>query len=210
MMSNTDSPPVLLFEHDVPVTFCEAACTGRHIACDIETSGLDWRNDRIATCQIYVPNYAVALVRFNSGRPTNLIGLLENRSVVKIFHHAMFDLRFLVNKHDCKPANVKCTKIASKLLHKDDRTHTLAELVKRYFQVEIDKGQQSSDWFRPNLTPTQIKYAAVDVLFLPALLDVLLGELETMGLREYAERCFAHIPTQVWLEVRGYTGIYEY
>jgi ribonuclease D len=192
------------------VVFSEAACASHCIACDIETSGLDWRNDRIATCQIYVPNHAVALVRFDGGRPTNLIGLLEDPAVAKIFHHAMFDLRFLVNKYDCDPANIKCTKVASKLLRKGEHSHSLTELVKRYFQVVIDKGQQKSDWFRPDLTPTQIKYAAADVLFLPALLDVLLGELETMRLREYAERCFAHIPTQVWLEVRGYTGIYEY
>jgi hypothetical protein len=34
-------------------------------------------------------------------------------------------------------------------------------------------------------------------------MDVLFTKLREADLLDYAERCFAHIPTQVWLEVKG-------
>ena len=122
----------------------------------------------------------------------------------------MFDLRFLVHKYRFGPANVKCTKIASKLLHKNEKIHSLVPLLKRYLQLDIEKKEQKSDWFRPDLSSAQIQYAIADVRFLPALLDILLDRLENVGLREFADRCFAHIPTQVRLEVEGYEGVYDY
>ena len=62
------------------------------VAWDIETSGLDWRTDQIATCQLYVPGGDIYIVRIQ-GKPQNFLPeLLEDSAVLKIFHHAMFDL----------------------------------------------------------------------------------------------------------------------
>jgi ribonuclease D len=205
-----DLSTVDIFQQDIPESFCQIASKNGIVACDIETSGLDWRADKIATCQLHVPDMATAIVRLNGDRPMNLIGLLENKMVSKVFHYAMFDLRFLVNRWSFNPLSIKCTKIAAKLLRMDMPSHSLMELLKEYMGIHIDKSEQKSDWFRSNFTQQQIAYAANDVIYLYPLLSILLDQLANKLLRDLAEECFSHIPTQVRLDVAGYQGIYEY
>ena len=209
-MKLIDPATIPLHQADLPSTFCEAARRVGTVACDIRTSGLNWRQDRIAICQLYIPDHESVILHRLESRPERLIALMEDGSVRKLFHHAMFDLRFLAHKWRCDAANVACTKIGSKLLDRGAASHSLTHLLSRFLGIELDKHEQKSDWFRATLSAEQIKYAIGDVIYLPRLMDVLLAQLTTAGLRDYAERCFAHIPTQVWLEVEGYSGVYEY
>ncbi len=82
---------------DLPADFAEALACSPRVAWDVETTGLAWHHDRLATCQLFSGDVGVAVVSLSDVRPARLAALLENPSVEKVFHHAPFDLRFMVH-----------------------------------------------------------------------------------------------------------------
>ncbi len=201
------------FEEDISKDFLSAARRHGTIAWDIETSGLDWRSERIALCQLLVKEQGLSIIKIKkrNRKPPNLAAILQDSSVQKVFHHAMFDLRFLCYHWGVNAQNVACTKIAAKLLDPEKTEGlTLSKLVHEYFGVTLDKGSRKSDWLTWGLSPQQWKYAGDDVKYLPDLLDSLLKELDKKNRRDLAMRCFAHIPTQVQLEIQGFRDVYGY
>jgi len=136
---------------------------------------------------------------------------LPNPAVKKIFHHAMFDLRFMVYRWHVVPETIACTKIAAKILDRENtESHSLKALAERYLGVVLDKTEQTSDWLAVHLSRDQLVYAARDVIYLPALLDTLEQELRNRDLLSLAHSCFAHVATRVQLDVLGYGDIYTY
>ena len=103
---------------DIPLEAYDNAVHVGLVAWDIETSGLNWNEDLISTCQVYIPGTKIYIVRINETQPTYLGQLLSSPTIRKVFHHAMFDLRFMVNKWHFPISNIACTKIASKVLYK--------------------------------------------------------------------------------------------
>lgn len=202
---------IIIYDCDIPQQFFDSVKQTQVVAWDIETSGLDWRNDRIGICQLYTPNEPVAIIRIGNVLPERLRFLLSDSSVRKIFHHAMFDLRFMGYQWKLLPQNVACTKIASKLLDVENKNrHSLQSILKQHLGVVINKDEQVSDWLSVNLTREQIIYAAKDVMHLISLLEVLEKELRSRRLLELAHLCFRHIPTRVQLDILGYGDIYSY
>jgi ribonuclease D len=181
------------------------------IACDIETSGLDWSSERIAMIQLYAPGEATAIVRVNGKTPDRVTALLADDRIVKLFHHAMFDLRFIARQWGVHARNVRCTKIAAKLLYPHDRDRqSLNALISDHLGIRIDKSEQLSDWSARRLSHSQLAYAANDVIHLPALFDVLRDRLEAAALWDLATACFDHVPTRVKLEVGGFGDPFSY
>jgi ribonuclease D len=180
------------------------------LAWDIETTGLDWRAERIGTVQIQVDEKTY-VVRVDDRTPHRLKALMEDPSILKVLHHAMFDLRFMAHQWGVTPANVACTKIASKLVNPEMpcKDHSLAPLVERYLGVTLDKGPQTSDW-TGELNPAQLQYAANDVRHLWRLYEALDEKIRRKGLLDLRERCYAHLRTQVELEVRGFPDVFAY
>jgi ribonuclease D len=60
-------------------------------------------------------------------------------------------------------------------------------LVLELLGIEIEKGEQRSDWLRRPLTQRQCEYAAIDVAHLPAVHDQLLDRLERRGMLAWAQ-----------------------
>ncbi len=202
---------IVLYDHDIPNQYFDCVCKAKVVAWDIETSGLDWRNDRIGICQLHALNEPVAIIKVSDIPPKKLQSLLSDASVRKVFHHAMFDLRFMSYHWKVLPQNIACTKIASKLLDiKNESKHSLQSVLKQYLGIVIDKNERLSNWLFGELTKEQISYAAKDTMYLLSLLDVLESKLESNGLIELAHVCFAYIPTRVRLDILGYGDIYSY
>ena len=209
-MQETQLPITKIYKQDLTKQYFDAACHTGIVACDIETSGLEWRVDKVATCQFYIPDGPAAIVRIDDSFPEYIVMLLSDKSIKKVFHHAMFDLRFMVHKWHFSPQNISCTKIASKLLDRNLEKYSLQVLLDRYLKVGIDKSQQRSNWSSTNLTKAQKVYAIKDVLYLPILLETLEQELLQKNLLDLTQACFDHIPTRLMLEMLGYEDVYLY
>ena len=209
-MQSANLPVTKLYQQDLSKEFFYTACDAGIVSCDIETSGLQWQVDKVATCQFYLPNGPAAIVRIEENIPQHIVSLLSDQAIKKVFHHAMFDLRFMVYRWHFSPQNIACTKIASKLLDKHLEKYSLQILLHRYLQIQLDKTQQTSNWSLPSLTKAQKTYAIKDVLYLPALLEILEQELRQKNLLDLTHACFAHIPTRLQLEILGYKDVYLY
>jgi ribonuclease D len=142
-----------------------------------------------------------------------LISLLEDRDVPKVFHHAPFDLRFMMHQWSAKPASIRCTKVASKLIDPSapNETHSLQNLLGHYVGVGLNKGSvRTSDWTASQLSQEQIEYAAADVLYLPTLLRSLTERLEHLGLDRLYDKCCEFLPTRALLELGEYPDVFAY
>jgi ribonuclease D len=197
---------------DIAKDFLFAAERKTHVAWDIETSGLDWASERVGFCQLYVPSVGIQLVKMKKNcAPQNLVRLLSNPNVTKVFHHAMFDLRFLCYHWNTRAANVVCTKIASKLIAGDKSSdHSLSSLLKHYFGVVLDKRERTSDWLTWQPSAAQMEYLSNDVIHLPNLYDLLTQKLQELDRLELAKRCFEHLPTRVELEIGHFGDVFQY
>ena len=145
----------------------------------------------------------VQFERSNTSSP-NLIRVLGDTDVQKIFHYARFDMAALKHALKTDVQNVYCTKIASKIARTYTNNHGLKDLCKELLSVEISKKQQSSDWGNSNLSKDQITYAANDVIYLHQIKN----KLEEMLVREnrqlLVDACLSFLPTRVELDLRGW------
>lgn len=208
----TPTPEFNLVEGDVSADFEWAVRDARIVAWDIETSGLDWRFDRIATCQLHVPNVGTQVIQVNGHQPDRLRELLMSERVTKVFHHAPFDLRFMRHHWKAHARNVACTKILSKIVRPEatSEEHSLKPTLKRFLGVTLDKSQQTSNWLSASLSHEQLQYAARDVEYLVPLLETLMDEARGSGVADIAERTFAYIPTRVETDIRGCGDVFAY
>lgn len=176
---------------------------GPLVAIDTEAMGLHMHRDRLCLVQLSNGDGHCHLVQIIPGqeRPQNLIMLLENPEITKIFHFARFDVAALYNAFNVVTAPIYCTKIASKLTRTFTDKHGLKELCKEFLKVEISKQEQTSDWGAKTLTEEQKKYAASDVLHLHKLKHCLDAMLEREDRVTLAKSAFDYLPTRAILDV---------
>jgi ribonuclease D len=176
------------------------------VAIDTETMGLNPHRDRLCVVQLSFGDGNAELVQIAQGQTEapNLIKLLQNRSILKLFHFARFDLAALAQTFGVMPEPVYCTKIASRLTRTYTDRHGLKDLVRELVGVEISKQQQSSDWGAAGLSEAQQAYAASDVLYLHQLKEKLDVMLAREGRTDLAAACFAFLPTRARLDLAGW------
>ncbi|MDG4794455.1 hypothetical protein [Micromonospora sp. WMMD1082] len=192
-------------------TFATLRSSGE-FACDIETTGLDPNRNSIGTVQIHARGIRSIVMQVSDAHPVNLCTLIQDARVRKVFHHAMFDLRFMAASWRVQPQNIACTKIASKLLlpHADSARHSLRALLKERLNVSISKDERLSNWTNSSLTAAQIGYAVADVEHLLPLLNSLEHDLHGAGLIELFEGCNSFIPTRVRLDLGDWPDVFIY
>lgn len=179
---------------------------GASIAIDTETLGLNPHRDRLCVVQLSRGDGSADIVQIvkDGPRPENLIRLLVDPSVLKLFHFARFDVAVLRHAFGIVTGPVYCTKIASKLARTYTDRHGLKDLVRELLGVDLSKQQQSSDWGADTLTDAQLTYAASDVLHLHALHTRLESMLAREGRTELAKACFAFLPFRSELDLAGW------
>ncbi len=178
------------------------------VAIDTETMGLDPHRDRLCVVQLSPGGGSADVVQIAAGqkKAPNIERLLADRSVLKIFHYARFDLGVLANAFGVMASPVYCTKIASRLVRTYTDRHGLKDLAREVLGVDLSKQQQSSDWGADELTDPQVAYAATDVLHLHALKEKLDAMLAREGRSELAAACFGFLPERARLDLAGWAG----
>lgn len=191
-----------LYKNDLP----EDVKFSGTIAVDTEAMGLDPARDRLCLIQIYSGTGDCHMVQFDNIKNSspNLIKLLADQNVKKIFHYARFDMAALKWALKVNVENVYCTKIASKIARTYSNNHGLKDLCKELLKVKIEKTQQSSDWGNVNLSKEQLDYAANDVIYLHQIKEKLEEMLTRENRHDLLEACLNFLPTRVELDLRGW------
>ena len=175
------------------------------VAFDSETMGLNPKRDKLCLVQLSNGDEICHLVKIDliKKKPNNLINLLRNNKIQKIFHFARFDITVFKHNFKINIKNIYCTKIASKLVRTYTDKHGYKDLCNELLNKNISKSEQSSDW-GGDLTKEQQKYAATDVLYLHKIRD----KLDKMLIREkrikLAKACFDFIEHRTDLDISGW------
>ena len=191
-----------LYKNDLPdnITF------GNIIAIDTEAMGLNPARDRLCLIQLYDGEGDCHLVQFDGFdyNSPNLQKILIDKSKIKIFHYARFDMAAIKYALGINLENIYCTKIASKMARTYTHSHGLKDICKELLDIEISKKKQSSDWGNISLSKEQVAYAANDVLHLHNIRIKLNEILEREKRFELANACFNFLPTRVELDLKGW------
>jgi ribonuclease D len=176
------------------------------VAIDTETLGLNPLRDRLCLVQLSGGDGNADIVQIAPGQKEapQLAALLADRSIVKIFHFARFDIAALFHAFGVMAEPIFCTKIASRLTRTYTDRHGLKDLIKDLLDIDISKQQQSSDWAAETLSEAQLAYAAADVTHLHQLREKLVARLEREGRTALAEACFGFLPTRAHLDLAGW------
>ena len=192
---------IKLHKDDLP----EDLNLGNTIAIDGEFMGLNVNRDPLCLLQISSGNMDAHIIQLNreTYKAPNLIKLLNNKNITKIFHYARADLTFIKHYLKIEVLNIQDTKIQSKLARSYSDKHGLKDLIKEFINIDISKQLQSSD-FGGKLTPAQLKYCANDVVYLHKINE----ELNKILVREKRiklyEDCIKFINTRVNLDLASF------
>jgi DNA polymerase-1 len=194
---------------------CEKLKTEDLIGFDTETTELDPYDG------------VLRLVQLSNGRETQVIDLkpfAENGSLktlpelaplrellaaatpVKIAHNAKFDAKWIKHHLGVDLGGTFDTLLASQLIAAGDpeRRHSLAEVVSFFLGSELDKSEQVSDWGAPELTQSQIEYAARDAAIMIPLREKMIEKLQIDDLTRAAQLEFDCIAPIAAMELNGF------
>ena len=179
---------------------------GPVVAIDSETMGLKPQRDRLCLIQLSSGDGNAHLVQFERCNYTapNLVKLLEDPDITKVFHYARFDVAIIKKYLKVQTNSIYCTKIASKLVRTYTDKHGLKDLCKELLNLDLSKQQQSSDWGAKNLTEEQKIYAASDVLYLHKIKEILDQRLLREERDKLAAFCFEFLQTRANLDLIGF------
>ena len=192
------NPVIKLHKKDIPVDIE----LGKLISCDGEFMGLNVQRDPLCLIQISSGNsdaHIIQLDRDTYDAP-NLKNLLGDKSITKIFHYGRADMAHIKHYLKVDVENVLDTKIASKLARSYSDSHSLKTLIKEFINIDVSKQFQSSD-FGGELSPSQLKYCANDVVYLHKIHE----ELNKILIREKRinlyNDCLKFLKTRVDLDL---------
>ena len=189
---------IQLHKGDIP----EKLNLGNRIAVDGEFMGLNVRRDPLCLIQLSSGNSDAHIVQFdrNNYNAPNLVKLLSDEKITKIFHYGRADLAHIKYYLNTDTNNVLDTKIASRLARSYSDNHSLKTLIKEFLNIDISKQFQNSD-FGGELSTAQLKYCANDVLYLHKIHNELFNILERENRVNLYHDCLKFLKTRVDLDL---------
>ena len=181
---------------------------GNEIAVDTEAMGLEPKRDPLTLVQISTGNKDCHIIQLNRKKykADNLVRILEDEKVNKIFHFARFDVAVLQYFLKANDKNIYCTKVAAKIARTYTDKHGYKDLCKELLNETISKVEQSSDW-GGKLSKDQKIYAATDVLHLHELKNKLDFMLARENRTKIAKACFEFLRHRTDLDLYGWHDV---
>ena len=178
---------------------------GNIVAVDAEFMGLNVKRDPLCLIQVSSGNSDAHIVQFDrkTYNAPNLVKLLTNKNITKIFHFGRADLSHIKHYLKVNVENILDTKIASKLARSYSDNHSLKTLIKEFINIDISKQFQSSD-FGGELTEKQLQYCANDVIYLHKIHSKLNKILVREKRLDLYNSCLKFLKTRVDLDLASF------
>ena len=175
---------------------------GNVIAVDGEFMGLNVRRDPLCLIQVSSGKGEAHIIQLDRSKynAPNLIKILADNQVTKIFHYSRADLGHIKYYLKTETNNILDTKIASKLARSYSDNHSLKVLIKEFINIDVSKQFQTSD-FGGELNPSQLKYCANDVIYLHKIHNELIKILKRENRIKLYNDCLNFIKTRVELDL---------
>jgi ribonuclease D len=159
------------------------------IAVDLEADSMHNYQEKVCLLQFSTPTTTLLIDPLQGADLASLNPVLSNPQIRKIFHAADYDIRCLARDFDIEINGLFDTMISSQFL--GEERFGLADVLRKYFSVELDKQYQRADWSKRPLSEAMIRYAAEDTSHLHDLVEILEGQLIAKGRLEWVEEEFA-------------------
>ena len=175
---------------------------GNLIAVDGEFMGLNVRRDPLCLIQISTGNYDAHIVQLDRKlyNAPNLVKVLSDDKITKVFHYGRADIAHIKHYLKTDTNNILDTKIASKLARSYSDNHSLKGLIKEFINIDISKQFQSSD-FGGELSESQKRYCANDVIYLHKIHEELIKILKRENRVDLYKECLKFLKTRVELDL---------
>ena len=181
---------------------------GPVVACDCEFTGLNPPKDKLCLIQLHSEGstdvHIVQFVNRETYKSPNLVKLLINQNVKKIFHYARKDLQMIKWALKIDVENIECTKLQSKLARGYSSLHSYKVLVQEFCGISISKAKQSSDFGKKDLDPDQLKYSSNDVLYIGKIHEELNKILIRENRIQLYKEALKFLKARVDLDLAGY------
>jgi ribonuclease D len=141
----------------------------------------------LCVAQMASPDEAVVIDALATGIDlAPFFALMENESVIKVFHAARQDIEIVWNMAETIPYPIVDTQVAAMVLGYGDSI-SYDQLVQRITGDTLDKSHRFTDWTRRPLSDAQISYALSDVTHLRDVYVALAADLEKRGRSSWVE-----------------------
>jgi DNA polymerase-1 len=181
---------------------CDQLAAAPVLGLDTETTELDPRHGDLRLVQLSTGSetFVFDLLPFRDNGTgvrehealAPLRDLIANGRQVKVLHNAKFDAKWLSHHLGCELGKCFDTYLGSQLIAagESERRHSLADVAQFFTGTELDKSEQLSDWSQPELSHSQVEYAARDAAIMVPLYEQIAerirnDELEAAGRLEF-------------------------
>ncbi len=165
------------------ITCDELSCESI-IGVDLEADSLHCFREKICLIQVAAKNRAFLVDPFGISDMSPLRRVLENPDIIKVFHGSDFDVRSLDRDYGARVVKLFDTEIACRFL--GIRERGLAALLKRNFNLDVDKKFQKINWAQRPLKQEMIEYSVGDVSHLVQLYDIICKALAEKNRLDWA------------------------
>jgi len=162
--------------------------TEKVVGVDLEADSMYHFKEKVCLIQMAAPNINVLIDPLAVEDLSLLKPIFKRSDICKIFHGADYDVRSLYRDFCITIDNLFDTELASRFLGFPESG--LEAVLKKKFDVTLDKKFQRKDWSRRPLPPDMIAYAAEDARYLLPLAESLKAELDEKNRLEWVyEEC---------------------
>jgi ribonuclease D len=159
------------------------------VAVDLEADSMHNYQEKVCLLQFSTPERTVLIDPLDGASLEPLKPVLADASIRKIFHAADYDVRCLARDFAIEISGLFDTMISSQFL--GEEKFGLADVLRKYFGVELDKQYQRADWSIRPLSAGMIRYAAEDTCHLHGLVAELERQLIEKGRLEWVQEEFS-------------------
>lgn len=178
----------ILTESDQLQAFAERLARQPIVAVDLEADSMHHYQEQVCLLQVTAGGETLLIDPLRLPDLEPLRAVLANPRQRKLFHAADYDLRCLRRDFGLEVDGLFDTMVASQFC--GEEKFGLADLLGKYFGVELDKKFQRADWTTRPLPEGMIHYAAEDTRHLEQLAELLEAKLVALGRLEWvAEEC---------------------
>ena len=146
------------------------------IAVDVEADSMYHFKEKVCLIQIATEKKQVVIDPLQIQDLSPLKSLFSRRDIKKIFHGADFDVRSLYRDFNIEIKNLFDTQIACMFL--GIRETGLDAVLKKRFEISLNKKYRKKDWSQRPLPEEMIEYAVNDTRYLIKLAEILEKELK--------------------------------
>ena len=196
---------------DQLTVLCEQIKKESWLALDTEFLREKTYYPKFCLLQIATPEWVACVDPIALPNLDQLFDAIYNPDIVKVFHSCRQDLEIFFQATGKLPAPVFDTQVAAPLLGFQDNPG-YAMLVSSFLGINLNKAHTRADWSKRPLTPSEIEYAADDVIYLCKIYQIMVEKITELGRIDWLIQDFADLsnpehyrvdPEKAWFRVKG-------